>query len=439
MKTLKQGRSAQAAAEESAKIRAMVEGVLADISERGDQAVRELSIKFDNWDRTDYRLTDKEVRDCLGQLSKQAIEDIKFAQSQVRNFAEKQKECLTDLEVETRPGIILGHKNIPVGSVGCYVPGGKYPLLASAHMSVITAKVAGVPHIATCAPPYQGNPAPAIVAAQHFAGADVVYCLGGIQAIGAMALGTASIDPVDMLVGPGNAYVAEAKRQLFGRVGIDLFAGPTETLVIADDTVDAELCATDLLGQAEHGTNSPAILLTTSEKLAHATIREIERLLAILPTAANARKSWDDYGAVILCDDEAEMVREADKIASEHVQVMTRDPDYFLTNMRNYGALFLGARTNVAFGDKVIGTNHTLPTMKAARYTGGLWVGKFLKTCTYQKVLTDKASVEIGEYCSRLCMLEGFAGHAEQANIRVRRYGGRNIPYASAVETIVGL
>ena len=438
MKTLKQGRSAQAAAEETARIRATVEGILADITQRGDQAVRELSLKFDDWDRKDYRLTDEEIRDCLGQLSKQALEDIKFAQNQVRNFAEKQKECLTDLEVETRPGIILGHKNIPVGSVGCYVPGGKYPLLASAHMSVVTAKVAGVSHIATCAPPYHGKPAPAIVAAQYVAGADVIYCLGGIQAIGAMALGTESIDPVDMLVGPGNAYVAEAKRQLFGRVGIDLFAGPTETLVIADDTVDAELCATDLLGQAEHGTNSPAILLTTSEKLARATIREVERLLAILPTAANARKSWEDYGAVIVCDDDAEMVREADKIASEHVQVMTRDPDYFLKRMRNYGALFLGARTNVAYGDKVIGTNHTLPTMKAARYTGGLWVGKFLKTCTYQKVLTDKASVEIGEYCSRLCMLEGFAGHAEQANIRVRRYSGRNVPYASAVEAKVG-
>jgi len=438
MKTLKQGRSAQAAAEETARIRATVEGILADITQRGDQAVRELSLKFDDWDRKDYRLTDEEIRDCLGQLSKQALEDIKFAQNQVRNFAEKQKECLTDLEVETRPGIILGHKNIPVGSVGCYVPGGKYPLLASAHMSVVTAKVAGVSHIATCAPPYHGKPAPAIVAAQYFAGADVIYCLGGIQAIGAMALGTESIDPVDMLVGPGNAYVAEAKRQLFGRVGIDLFAGPTETLVIADDTVDAELCATDLLGQAEHGTNSPAILLTTSEKLARATIREVERLLAILPTAANARKSWEDYGAVIVCDDDAEIVREADKIASEHVQVMTRDPDYFLERMRNYGALFLGARTNVAYGDKVIGTNHTLPTMKAARYTGGLWVGKFLKTCTYQKVLTDKASVEIGEYCSRLCMLEGFAGHAEQANIRVRRYSGRNVPYASAVEAKVG-
>ncbi len=437
MKIIKAGRSAEAAAEDIAQVRATVESTLAEIAQRGDQAVRELSIKFDKWDRTDYRLSDKEIKDCLGQLTGQALTDIKFAQQQVKNFAEKQKACLLDLEVETLPGVVLGHKNIPVSSVGSYVPGGKYPLLASAHMSVITAKVAGVPHIATCAPPYQGRPAPAIVAAQYLAGADVIYCLGGIQAVGAMALGTETIAPVDMLVGPGNAYVAEAKRQLFGRVGIDLFAGPTETLIIADDTVDAELCATDLLGQAEHGTNSPAILLTTSEKLARETMREVERLLTILPTAAVARKSWVDYGAVILCTDDAEMLAEADKIASEHVQVMTRDPDYFLKNMRNYGALFLGPRTNVSYGDKVIGTNHTLPTMKAARYTGGLWVGKFLKTCTYQKILTDKASAEIGAYCSRLCMLEGFAGHGEQANIRVRRYGGRNVPYAGAVDLAV--
>jgi sulfopropanediol 3-dehydrogenase len=341
---------------------------------------------------------------------------------------------MLDIEVETLPGIVLGHKHIPVNSVGCYVPGGKYPLLASAHMSVITAKVAGVARIVTCAPPYQGKPAPAIVAAQHLAGADVIYCLGGIQAVGAMALGTESIQAVDMLVGPGNAFVAEAKRQLFGRVGIDLFAGPTETLVIADETVDGEMCATDLLGQAEHGPNSPAILLTNSERLARDTMAEIERLLRILPTAAVAAKAWEDYGEVIVCDSEDEMVQEADRIASEHVQVMTRDPDYFLNNMTNYGALFLGPRTNVAYGDKVIGTNHTLPTMKAARYTGGLWVGKFLKTVTYQRVLTDEASTMIGEYCSRLCMLEGFSGHAEQANVRVRRYGGRNIPYASAAE-----
>jgi sulfopropanediol 3-dehydrogenase len=416
------------------KVRQIVEGLLADIEKRGDEAVREMSIKFDKWDRTDYRLTDKEIKACMSEIGQRAIDDIKFAQDQVRNFAECQKASMRDIEVETLPGIILGHKNIPVNSVGCYVPGGKYPLLASAHMSVITAKVAGVPRIITAAPPFEGKMANAIVAAQHMAGADVIYCLGGVQAVGAMAIGTKSIDPVDMLVGPGNAYVAEAKRQLYGRVGIDLFAGPTETLVIADDSVDAELCATDLLGQAEHGPTSPAILLTTSEKLAKATMAEVDRLLTILPTAEIAKVSWRDYGEVIVCEDDAEMVKVADQIASEHVQVMTRDPDYFLKNMTNYGALFLGPRTNVSYGDKVIGTNHTLPTKKAAKYTGGLWVGKFMKTCTYQKVLTDKASAMIGEYCSRLCMLEGFAGHAEQANVRVRRYGGRNIPYGKAAE-----
>ena len=416
-----------------AKVRATVEGLLADIAARGDAAVREMSVKFDGWDRKDYRLTDAEIRDCLSQLSAQDLEDIRFAQEQVRNFAQHQKEALRDIEVETLPGVVLGHRNIPVNSVGCYVPGGKYPLLASAHMSVVTAKVAGVPRIVTCEPPYQGKPAPAIVAAQHLAGADVIYCLGGVQAVGAMALGTESIAPVDMLVGPGNAYVAEAKRQLYGRVGIDLFAGPTETLVIADETVDGEICATDLLGQAEHGPTSPAILLTDSERLARDTMAEVERLLAILPTGEIARQAWRDYGEVIVCDGLEEMVREADRIASEHVQVMTRDDDFFLRNMTNYGALFLGPRTNVAYGDKVIGTNHTLPTQKAARYTGGLWVGKFLKTVTYQRVLTDEASARIGAVCSRLCMLEGFAGHAEQANIRVRRYGRRNVPYAGAV------
>jgi sulfopropanediol 3-dehydrogenase len=431
---LKCGRDAEAIAEDDAKIRSTVEGILADIGKRGDAAVRELSNKFDRWDREDYRLTDQEIRDCLSQLSQRDLDDIRFAQEQVRNFAQHQRESMKDIEVETLPGIVLGHKNIPVNSVGCYVPGGKYPLLASAHMSVITARVAGVPRVVTCAPPYQGKPAPAIVAAQHLAGAEVIYCLGGVQAVGAMALGTESIEPVDMLVGPGNAFVAEAKRQLYGRVGIDLFAGPTETLVIADESVDAEMCATDLLGQAEHGPNSPAILLTTSETLARETMAEVERLLEILPTAAIARQAWADYGAVIVCDSDEEMVREANALASEHVQVMTQDPDYFLANMTNYGALFLGPRTNVSYGDKVIGTNHTLPTKKAARYTGGLWVGKFLKTVTYQKVLTDEASTMIGEYCSRLCMLEGFAGHAEQANIRVRRYGGRNIPYATAAE-----
>ncbi|MEW6255877.1 MAG: histidinol dehydrogenase [Pseudomonadota bacterium] len=431
---LKRGRDAAARADDLSKVRQTVEGILADIEARGDAAVRELSVKFDGWDREDFRLSDQEIEGCLSQLTKRDLDDIRFAQEQVRNFAQHQRDALKDIEVETLPGVILGHKNIPVNSVGCYVPGGKYPLLASAHMSVVTAKVAGVKRIVTCAPPYQGKPAPAIVAAQHLAGADEIYCLGGVQAVGAMALGTQSLAPVDMLVGPGNAFVAEAKRQLYGRVGIDLFAGPTETLVIADETVDGELCATDLLGQAEHGPNSPAILLTTSEKLARETMAEVERLLDILPTAAIARQAWADYGEVIVCESDEEMVMEADRIASEHVQVMTRDPDYFLANMTNYGALFLGPRTNVSFGDKVIGTNHTLPTLKSARYTGGLWVGKFLKTCTYQKVLTDEASAMIGAYCSRLCMLEGFAGHAEQANIRVRRYGGRNVPYATAVE-----
>jgi sulfopropanediol 3-dehydrogenase len=431
---LKRGRDADAVAEDDAKVRATVEGILADIKARGDAAVRELSIRFDKWDRQNFRLSEGEIQACLDQLTPRDLDDIRFAQTQVRNFAEHQKAALRDIEVETLPGVVLGHRNIPVNSVGCYVPGGKYPLLASAHMSVVTAKVAGCKRIITCAPPFEGRPAPAIVAAQHLAGADEIYCLGGIQAVGAMALGTESIAPVDMLVGPGNAFVAEAKRQLYGRVGIDLFAGPTETLIIADETVDGEICATDLLGQAEHGPNSPAVLLTTSEKLARETMAEVERLLTILPTAAIARKAWEDYGEVIICDSEDEMVAEADRIASEHVQVMTRDPDYFLQHMTNYGALFLGPRTNVSYGDKVIGTNHTLPTKKSARYTGGLWVGKFMKTCTYQRVLTDEASVMIGEYCSRLCMLEGFSGHAEQANIRLRRYGGRNIPYATAAD-----
>jgi sulfopropanediol 3-dehydrogenase len=431
---LKRGRDADAVAEDDAKVRATVEGILADIKARGDAAVRELSIRFDKWDRQNFRLSEGEIQACLDQLTPRDLDDIRFAQTQVRNFAEHQKAALRDIEVETLPGVVLGHRNIPVNSVGCYVPGGKYPLLASAHMSVVTAKVAGCKRIITCAPPFEGRPAPAIVAAQHLAGADEIYCLGGIQAVGAMALGTESIAPIDMLVGPGNAFVAEAKRQLYGRVGIDLFAGPTETLIIADESVDAEICATDLLGQAEHGPNSPAVLLTTSEKLARETMAEVERLLKILPTAAIARKAWEEYGEVIICDSEDEMVAEADRIASEHVQVMTRDPDYFLQHMTNYGALFLGPRTNVSYGDKVIGTNHTLPTKKSARYTGGLWVGKFMKTCTYQRVLTDEASAMIGEYCSRLCMLEGFAGHAEQANIRVRRYGGRNIPYATAAD-----
>lgn len=432
---MKRGATAEAKAGSDRAVRDTVEGILADIATRGDAAVRDLSIKFDRWDRDDYRLNDREVQDCIDQLTGQDLKDIEFAQSQVRNFAQIQRDSMKDVEVETLPGVVLGHKHIPVSAAGCYVPGGKYPLLASAHMSVITAKVAGVPRVITCAPPFQGKPAPAIVAAQAMAGADEIYCLGGIQAVAAMGLGTGSIAPVDILVGPGNAFVAEAKRQLFGRVGIDLFAGPTETLVIADEIgADGELCATDLLGQAEHGLDSPAVLLTTSRKLAEDTLREIERLLTILPTADIARRAWDSFGEVIVADDDAEMVRIADDIASEHVQVMTRDPDYFLHNMRNYGALFLGPRTNVSFGDKVIGTNHTLPTKKAARYTGGLWVGKFLKTCTYQRVLTDEASAMIGAYCSRLCALEGFAGHGEQANIRVRRYGGRDVPYAGRAE-----
>jgi len=434
---LKRGATAAAKAEDDRRVRDTVEGILADIATRGDAAVRELSIKFDRWDRDSYRLTPGEIQDCIDQLSGQDLKDIEFAQTQVRNFAQIQRASLHDVEVETLPGVVLGHKHLPVNNAGCYVPGGKYPLLASAHMSVLTAKVAGVPRVVTCAPPFNGKPAPAIVAAQAMAGADEIWCLGGIQAVGAMALGTQSMAPVDMLVGPGNAFVAEAKRQLFGRVGIDLFAGPTETLVIADEIgCDGELAATDLLGQAEHGPDSPAILLTTSRRLAEDTMREVERLLTILPTADIARRAWDSFGEVIIAADDAEMVRIADEIASEHVQVMTRDPDYFLQHMKNYGALFLGARTNVSFGDKVIGTNHTLPTKKAARYTGGLWVGKFLKTCTYQRVLTDEASAMIGGYCSRLCALEGFAGHGEQANIRVRRYGHREVPYAGKVEAL---
>ncbi|MCG7360914.1 histidinol dehydrogenase [Roseomonas sp. ACRSG] len=431
---LKRGTDVEAAKSADRQVRETVEAILLDIEARGDTAVRELSIRFDKWDRDGYRLSPSEIQDCMAQLKDRDLDDIAFAQTQVRNFAQAQRDALKDIEVETLPGVVLGHKNIPVNSVGCYVPGGKYPLLASAHMSVITAKVAGVPRIITCAPPYQGKPAPAIVAAQHMAGADEIYCLGGIQAIGAMALGTQSIESVDMLVGPGNAFVAEAKRQLYGRVGIDLFAGPTETLVIADEAVDGEMCATDLLGQAEHGPDSPAILLTTSEKLARETMAEVERLLKILPTAEIARKAWESHGAVIVAEDDEEMLKIADQIASEHVQVMTKDPDWFLERMTNYGALFLGPRTNVAYGDKVIGTNHTLPTKKAARYTGGLWVGKFLKTCTYQRVLTDEASASIGEYCSRLCALEGFTGHGEQANLRVRRYGGKNVPYGAAAE-----
>lgn len=431
---LKKGAEAAAVKASDLQVRATVERIFADIETRGDRAVRELAIQYDGMERESYRLSAEEIDACYSQLTSRDIADIKFAQAQVRNFAVHQRASIQDVEVETLPGVILGHKNLPMNAAGCYVPGGKYPLLASAHMSVITAKVAGVPRVVTCAPPFNGKPAHAIVAAQHMAGADEIYCLGGVQAIAAMAIGTETISPVDILVGPGNAFVAEAKRQLFGRVGIDLFAGPTETLVIADDSVDGELCATDLLGQAEHGPDSPAILLTTSEKLARDTIVEVERLLQILPTADVARQSWKNFGQVIVADSNDEMLTIANDLAFEHVQVMTTNPDWFLENMRNYGALFLGPRTNVAFGDKVIGTNHTLPTKKAARYTGGLWVGKFLKTCTYQRVLTDEASALIGSYCSRLCALEGFAGHGEQANIRVRRYGQHDVPYAGIVE-----
>lgn len=430
---LKKGKGAAEVAEGDAKVRATVESILADIELRGDDAVRELSEKFDSWSPPSFRLSAEEIQTAIDQVPAQDLADIQFAQAQVRNFAQKQKACLNDLEIETLPGVVLGHRNIPVNSIGCYVPGGKYPMVASAHMSIVTAKVAGVKHITATAPPHEGGPHPAIVAAMHYGGADEILVLGGIQAVAAMALGTQSISAVDMLVGPGNMFVAEAKRQLYGRVGIDLFAGPTETLVIADDSVDAELCAIDLLGQAEHGPTSPAVLLTDSETLAKDTMDEVARQLEILPTAEIAAESWANYGQVVVCETVDEMVTEANNLAFEHVQVMTRDPDYFLEHLTNYGALFLGPRTNVSYGDKVIGTNHTLPTKGAARYTGGLWIGKFMKTCTYQRVLTDEASTMIGEYCSRLCAIEGFAGHGEQANARVRRYGDREIPWYSAV------
>lgn len=431
---LKSGKSREEKDNENQKIKDTVEKVLSEIEKGGDRAVRDLSTKFDNYTPNSFKLNEVEINNLIDSLTERELSDIKFAQQQVRNFAEIQRASMTDVEVETLPGVILGHKNIPVQSVGCYVPAGKFPMVASAHMSVATASVAKVPRIIACTPPFKGKPNAAVVAAMHFGGAHEIYVLGGIQAIGAMALGTASIDPVHMLVGPGNAYVAEAKRQLFGRVGIDLFAGPTETMIIADETVDGELCATDLLGQAEHGYDSPAVLLTVSEKLANETLSEIDRILKILPTADTAGVSWRDYGEVILCDSYEEMLETANDIASEHVQVMTDRDDWFLENMSSYGALFLGARTNVSNGDKVIGTNHTLPTKKAGRYTGGLWVGKFLKTHSYQRILTDEAAVKIGEYGSRLCILEGFVGHAEQCNIRVRRYGGKNIKYGSAAE-----
>ena len=434
IKYLKKGKNDSDKALEDASVSETVKKTLKMIKEGGDKAVRELSEKFDNYSPKSFKLSLSEINDLIDKVPARDLEDIKFAQEQIRNFAQAQRDSMQDIEVETMPGVILGHKNIPVQSVGCYVPGGKFPMVASAHMSIVTANVAKVPRIIASTPPFQGKPNPAVIAAMHLGGAHEIYILGGIQAVGAMALGTDKISPVDMLVGPGNAFVAEAKRQLFGEVGIDLFAGPTETMVIADKTVDAELCATDLLGQAEHGYNSPAILVTNDEKLAKNTIEEIERILTILPTAETASISWKDYGEVILCDTYEEMLEVANNISSEHVQVMTSKDDWFLDNMHSYGALFLGPRTNVSNGDKVIGTNHTLPTKRAGRYTGGLWVGKFLKTHSYQKITSDEAAVKIGKYCSRLSMLESFVGHAEQANIRIRRYGGQNIPYGKAAE-----
>ena len=431
---LKKGKTAEDKAIDDAQVSEVVKNTLQVIEEKGDAAVREFSEKFDNYSPKSYKLSSAEIESLIANVSDRDMKDIKFAQEQVRSFAQAQRDSMQDIEVETMPGVILGHKNIPVQSVGCYVPAGKFPMVASAHMSVVTASVAKVPRIVACTPPYQGQPNAAVIAAMHLGGAHEIYVIGGIQAVGAMALGTETIAPVDMLVGPGNAYVAEAKRQLFGRVGIDLFAGPTETMVIADETVDAELCATDLLGQAEHGYNSPAVLVTNSQNLADETLNEVDRILTILPTADTAGVSWEEYGEVVVCDTYDEMLQVANEIASEHVQVMTDRDDWFLDNMHSYGALFLGPRTNVSNGDKVIGTNHTLPTKKAGRYTGGLWVGKYLKTHSYQKITTDEAAVKIGRYCSRLCMLESFVGHAEQANIRVRRYGGEDVPYGKAAQ-----
>jgi len=406
------------------KVRQTVEAILAAVKKRGDAAVREYSEQFDQW--RPKKLARSDIEGILAKVAPGTISDIKFAQAQIRNFAEHQRASLRDVEVETLPGVKLGHRNIPVESVGCYVPGGRYPMVASAHMSIVTARTAGVKRIIACTPPNQGEPHAETIAAMVLGGADEIHVIGGVQAIAAMALGTETITPVDMLCGPGNAYVAEAKRQLFGKVGIDLFAGPTEILVVADDTADVERIATDLLGQAEHGPTSPAICITTSQQIADALPAEIERQLEVLPTADVAGVAWRDYGEIILVDSLDEAVQEADRVAAEHVEILTRNPRFFLERMRNYGALFLGPETNVSYGDKVIGTNHTLPTLGAARYTGGLWVGKFLKTCTYQEI-TREASVQVGEYCSRLCAIERFWGHKEQADLRLRRYGGQNV------------
>ncbi|MDG2187921.1 MAG: histidinol dehydrogenase [Hyphomicrobiales bacterium] len=429
LKYIKQSNPKSTITEDKQSIEKTVSSILKDIRENGHKAVENYSKKFDKWQPKTFKLSKKDIENSISQLSDGDIDDIEFAQKQIRNFAEKQLETMKELEVETLPGVFLGHKHIPIENVGCYIPGGRYPMVASAHMSIITAKVAGVKRVIACAPPYNGGAHPATISAMHFAGADEIYLIGGIQAIGAMGIGTEKIKPVNMIVGPGNSYVAEAKKQMFGEVGIDLIAGPTETLVIADDTSDGEICATDLLGQAEHGPTSPAVLITDSEKLAKDTLIEIKRLLEILPTAGITKVSWENFGEIILCKDKEDMLNEANRLAYEHVQVMTKDPSFFLDNLKNYGSLFLGEETNVAYGDKIIGTNHTLPTKKASRYTGGLWVGKFLKTCTYQRIENTETSSQIGEICSRLALLEGFAGHAEQANIRVRRYSGKNVPY----------
>ena len=405
------------------KVRQTVEDILAEVKKRGDAAVSEYSEKFDKW--APRKLSPSDIDKILGKVKPSTLNDIKFAQAQIRAFAEHQRAAIRDIEVETLPGVKLGHRNIPVESVGCYVPGGRYPMVASAHMSIVTARTAGVSRIIASTPPNQGEPHAETIAAMVLGGADEIHVVGGVQAIAAMALGTQTIAPVDMLCGPGNAYVAEAKRQLFGRVGIDLFAGPTEILVLADHTADVEMIATDLLGQAEHGPTSPAICITTSKDIAQALPGEIERQLKVLPTADVAGVAWRDYGEIILVSSREEAVTEADRIAAEHVEVLCSNPRFFLDKMRNYGALFLGPETNVSYGDKVIGTNHTLPTLGAARYTGGLWVGKFLKTCTYQEV-TPEASVKVGEYCSRLCAIERFWGHKEQADLRIRRYGRKN-------------